>query len=850
MIKKVLKVLFQRLNSEQLIRDCLSWRQRSFEELVDGDSFIHFFEHDYPDYSIDQIKTIEALLSDDWMREIKESVDYKYSERKSLYNVVLRFAESVLELVDEEPKCRYDQVLDWHELSMDLGEDLFSIALVASHDAKVVRNRCSFQWPPYLNPHHPQLEELFNEPLTDLHAHLKGTSLNFDLNWLCLMNHIQNRASDFKTFGIRQHAQLTVSMSDYVTDLYHQVMKAAVIRLYLFAMIKGRGKDVCDCLKEMLLSQSRLEAVFYSSNLQNQIDCYRQLFGRKYFREDSGYDIVDYAINDKSCYEHKDDLLETVLSGERELLYSMLKCCYEGRLSRMDEHLLTVYLIIKIRFRHEMVQLNKGVGFDNFSTYEERKTAFIKDNSVYHKLIAQLAIGSFLKKNPEKRYMEARIVPEEKGNAILRQIEKTDRDIHNHQFCDAKNWNYYYIYHFIKSEDKTSFPLMELVPRHHALRERVRNQAKAIYAFRNYNLLENTQRVVGIDAANSEIKTRPEVFAQAYRYLRQHAVREDILVKPCALCMTYHVGEDFMDVADGLRAYDEVIRFLRFSDGDRLGHALVLGVDVESYYKRRQNVIAMPLQMILDNTVWLRKECESIGDPYSLLPILDKDYLFYFREVFGKRVPSYPIDSYYLSWLLRGDNPFCYQIPSVEPEMHGCIDEWEQNNLIMDDSEIVNARLNKEARSLCRLYHFDRTVKEKGARVVEYLVSEQYVKTIEHIREKKLQDAENRHLAIECNPTSNFRIGELRDYADHPITVFYNTDSGCGKKSHNISVSINTDDAGVFATSIEREYAVMAKALDNKKSIMGENSDESLFNWLHDIRRFGQEQRFVKNHAE
>lgn len=812
--------------------------------MVDREEFVFLFRHDNPTYTLDQIKGIASLLTTNWIKEKTNSIDFKYSKSESLFNVVLRYAETALTLRNDHPVCKYDSVTGWHELSMQLGEDLFTTALTAAYDAKHGRKRDDFLWLPYIRTIHPALDEIFQKPLTELHAHLKGTSLNFDLNWLSLMNFIQNRAVDFERFGVRQHEQITVRMDDRVTDLYHQVMKAAAIRLYLFATIHGITSEVENCVWGILHSQNRQEASFCCLDLQNHIDSYRQMYGKRYHQKGSGYAILDYAIMNNNDTNNR-DLLLSVLSGERELLYLLMKQCFEGTLSRQQEGLLTAYLVIKTRLRQEMVQLNQGVGFGNFATYEDRKTAFVKDGSVYEQLVAQLAIGNFLKPMPDKRYMEARIVPKEKAEAVRRQIAKTDADVHNQQFNEGKDWNYFYIYHFIKSIDKTKVSLMELVPRHHALREKVKRQAKAIYKYRNFNLLV-TNRLVGVDAANSEILARPEVFAQAFRYLRRHTISEDILQRPNDLGMTYHVGEDFMDVADGLRAYDEVINFMNFGEGDRLGHALVLGVDVDAYYKRRDYAIAMPVQMILDNTVWLFEECKRMGDPCLLISQLEKDYENYFRKVFGNRLPICGIHTYYHSWLLRGDNPFCYQVSTEKSEPPISVDEWEMNNLVMGNQEIENARNDEEARKLYSLYHFNKDVKKRGEQVEEYCATEPYVKTLELVRKNKLQDAERRHLAIECNPTSNFKIGELTDYAEHPITAFYNEVIGTDGEKHSVSVSINTDDAGVFATSIEREYAVMAKALEEKRCKNGNLSPKQVYDWLDDVRRFGQQQRFVK----
>lgn len=849
MLDKTLQILFQRQNSEKIIKDCLSWNPHSCKRMEEDNGFVFLYRHDNPTFTLDQIRGVEKLLATNWLKENANSPEYKYSRRDSLFNVVLRYAEEVLLLLNDRPACKYEQISSWHELSMQLGEDLFTTALTAAYDAKHGRTRPCFLWEPYITTIHPALEELYHKPLTELHAHLKGSSLNFDLNWLSLMNYIQNRAEEFKIFEIRQHPQVTVEMEDYVTDLYHQVMKAAVIRAYLFAIInRTADNDMSELLMEMLYTSSRLDATSLCPRLQGIIDSYRQVYGKRYYREHTGYDIVDYAIA-SGVMNEKSNLLVSVLTGERILLYALLKRCYEGSLSLFHEQLLTAYLIIKARFRQEMIQLNEGVGFDNFATYEERKTAFIKDGTVYEKLVAQLAIGDFLKGNPARRYMEARIVPKQKAIEILKQLRQTDDDVHNPQFDNAEKWNYYYIYHFIKAEDQTKSHLKDLVPRHHVLREKVKRQAKAIYGYRNYNLYEDTHRVVGVDAANSEILARPEVFAQAYRYLRHHRIDDNVVNRPNDLRMTYHVGEDFIDVADGLRAYDEVIKFLRFGEGDRLGHALVLGVDVEKYYKRRNYVIAMPVQMILDNTVWLYEESKSLGDPFLLKPRLEKDYEVLFRSVFGNRMPVCNMHTYYRSWLLRGDNPFCYQVPLEKPDSVFCVDEWEMQNLVTGDQEIENARNDEVARELYCYYHFDKIVKENGDKVVEQRVGASYVKTLELIRERKLCDAENRHLAIECNPTSNYKIGELEDFSEHPITCFYNEGIGEHKNKHSLSVSINTDDAGVFATSIEREYAVMAKALEDKYCDNGKFTPKQIYDWLDDVRLFGQVQRFVKEEA-
>ena len=108
---------------------------------------------------------------------------------------------------------------------------------------------------------------------------------------------------------------------------------------------------------------------------------------------------------------------------------------------------------------------------------------------------------------------------------------------------------------------------------------------------------------------------------------------------------------------------------------------------------------------------------------------------------------------------------------------------------------------------------------------------------------KKVQ---NMGIAIECNPTSNFKIGEIERYDEHPICLFY--DYRKDKRYSHISSSINTDDKGIFSTSIEREYALIYAAFKRKislqRSLLCKEFD--IVKWLDEIREHSNQQCFLK----
>lgn len=95
------------------------------------------------------------------------------------------------------------------------------------------------------------------------------------------------------------------------------------------------------------------------------------------------------------------------------------------------------------------------------------------------------------------------------------------------------------------------------------------------------------------------------------------------------------------------------------------------------------------------------------------------------------------------------------------------------------------------------------------------------------------------------NPASNLKIGHFSAYDAHPLMEFNNVGLGGDVKYRGISVSINTDDRGVFGTSIEREYSLLAAALE--KQYQKGTSDmppRVIYNWLDRVREMAFEQKF------
>ena len=96
----------------------------------------------------------------------------------------------------------------------------------------------------------------------------------------------------------------------------------------------------------------------------------------------------------------------------------------------------------------------------------------------------------------------------------------------------------------------------------------------------------------------------------------------------------------------------------------------------------------------------------------------------------------------------------------------------------------------------------------------------------------------------------NFLISGLQKYDEHPIIRFYNkhlvNDRDKLDACAQLSVSINTDDKGIFSTSLENEYALIACALEQCKDEEDNYlyDKTSVYEWVEQIRKFGNMQSF------
>lgn len=118
---------------------------------------------------------------------------YEDKEGFSVFDAILIFATRVLQEIDGEPICRYENVLRWRFTSHLLEEDIFTTAYLAFQDCREGKRNRDFSWKPVIGNNNEHLNWILRQGLADNHFHLKGSAPQFPLSWINMMNHVRSK---------------------------------------------------------------------------------------------------------------------------------------------------------------------------------------------------------------------------------------------------------------------------------------------------------------------------------------------------------------------------------------------------------------------------------------------------------------------------------------------------------------------------------------------------------------------------------------------------------------------------------------------------------------------------------
>jgi hypothetical protein len=368
--------------------------------------------------------------------------------------------------------------------------------------------------------------------------------------------------------------------------------------------------------------------------------------------------------------------------------------------------------------------------------------------------------------------------------------------------------------------------------------EQRRHAQALVSVFRMYPLALRTVR--GVDLCTDEAGVPVWVMAPLVRWVREAGQQAAIQLRHRGefnippLRASIHAGEDFVHLLTGLRRLDEAVTYLRLEEGDRLGHALALGIDPSVWCGRVGRVIQTREERLFDLVwEWSCYAKHGIGVASERLAYVRTETVRLARAIFDQSCS--PEDLMNFVDLLHDEQALHAQgFPARPPLRNWDLDEQKiQNNEIRDELEV-------KGRHLLKAYLRDETVWRKG-RIPETVD----LRNVRHEQASlnQLQEGLRRKigklcLTIEVNPSSNLLIGDLGNFAGHPLwrlRPVIPVDDGA-----SLSVCIGSDDPLTFATTLPQEYQLLFDSL----ILMG-HSHEVALKWIDAARDAGMQSRFT-----
>ena len=412
------------------------------------------------------------------------------------------------------------------------------------------------------------------------------------------------------------------------------------------------------------------------------------------------------------------------------------------------------------------------------------------------------------------------------------------------------------VFHYLKNEyieDKSDFFCWKRMMKSgergafYSMQRRafVRNIALAIEEIRQ-TIPKIDKYIVGIDVASDENAEEPWMFAAAYKLIRSHNVTKPVIKVDNGkferiqnIGFTCHVGEDFRHIVSGLRHIDEVIEEFGYKTGDRLGHALALGINIEQWIYNNE-VIAIPTLEHMENLLWIWGisvvERVDIGINLEILEqeIIEiaEDIYSYSDSSYNKNATTISVRLLYQAYkekfsCFHEEIAWEYMKENTEHKQKFC--HWD---ICEDTKHDLWTKEKLLLTNYCPVFQF----KYQEIRLV-------HIKKDDEMIYRKLQNyivkkVEKKGIYIETNPTSNLTIGDFSYMSQHPI---FELNQNSGELSNHVMVTINSDDPSVFNTNVENELAYIYYAAEAKGY-----GKEEILSWIEKIRQHGMNASFIQ----
>ncbi len=465
------------------------------------------------------------------------------------------------------------------------------------------------------------------------------------------------------------------------------------------------------------------------------------------------------------------------------------------------------------------------------------------------------------------------------GGQGLEQNFSADNDTNVNQPCE-----YGIVFHFAKSRSESARkgqPIPNGAYGHAdpSLKENLGYRYGAYYRGQRQrmqslaSLLKRFPRLLyfvrGVDVCADELGVPTWVLAPIIKYLKSISRSISAYIKSTEQAhvppfrTTAHAGEDFQHLLGGLRRVDETIEYFEMSQGDRLGHAIALGINPREWALQTRGVAISRIERLKDLAwEWQFTTQNDINIPASRLQYVLNGIERLSHDVFG--VYSRPTHVVAFIGLLHNQDELKilgFPGGSSPPGLTNYVRERFRESHTRQGRTSMGSAYEGSACSETGMQGGGE-VKESGSEpwylLYKYMIDPETFEQgqvqilIDPSREADTLDALQRALrrkvgnlgiSVEINPSSNLLIGNMADLKNHPLWRLNPPRQDGTDDVPPVSVCIGSDDPITFSTSTRDEYQLVYDTL----TLAGISDFEARV-WLDAARKVGLSSRFTFKH--
>lgn len=758
---------------------------------------------------------------------------------------------------------------NWKRYFHALDEDVFIINHIVNEKRLSERESFDFElaknilYPlkTFITPYDPMLRQQLEAGIAVTHAHLSGC-YPAPFYWVAVMN---CRINEDHILFVDNHAESTKYKTGGLPKTYLKLAKK--IRLCFYQYLKNL-KDGTEIKLTCQQVYKELEEVLEGNKEVDPVDKLIQADKDEYIDYFHLLDLPEFSIHgNREDASGENHIISKSLYGERLLLFFILYNLNAKKCGSDMARLFWFYIQVKNTFLSNVQQQEGIAGFDFFE-HTLRQITW-RESSQKNPFFTE--IGEFLQESGSVIKLELMIAPQKNRdeydkiiNSIVYIKREMDKGLSMKLKSQVRETKVGVIVHFIKNEGdylnvRQNRGQNAYRVYHYSIRDKIKEYSDELYRYKTFpNTSEKSSNIaiVAIDTANRELYCPPEVFGESYQMLFEQNFYIESSRKFKG--RTYHVGEDFEHIMTGMRRIYEAIYYLNISAGDRLGHCIALGLDVERWAYSNGTVEINKIDW-LDNSIfeWYILRLRGVKD-FTRIGMLEHRIADLSFDIFGTPVSPQVLLN---AWLKRGS------VAHQEGECFGSeenIPVWIQlQGQVMKASKrrgchsVISSIESLE--NICNKYGvpYEKPVplpEDEADRVLtEYLYDKHTidnflelisVDTISEIpymikvQELLIEIIKEKSIVIESNPTSNWLIGGLDSFSSIPCVQWLLTD-------RQIPFSINIDDPSVFGNTVENEYYLVFSAiLKGSEGLKGVERERAL-ELLNKVRLAGIESSFL-----